>query len=78
MMAIDTNKCWSATELQDALARREIDAMVHSLTEIRVGQRIIGRFAPMPIYYISYKGNDEVMRELNQGIADIKMKTARP
>ena len=47
--------------------------MVHSLTEIKEGQRIVGRFAPMPIYYISYKGNDEVMRELNQGIADIKM-----
>lgn len=59
--------------LQEALADGEIDAMVHSLTEIREGQRIIGRFAPMPIYYISYKGNNEVMRELNQSIADIKM-----
>ncbi len=61
-------------ELQAALAEQQIDAMVHSLTEIKDGQRIIGRFAPMPIYYISYKGNDEVMRELNQGIADIKIK----
>ncbi|MDE6363885.1 MAG: EAL domain-containing protein [Lachnospiraceae bacterium] len=64
----------STAELHAALDAEEIDAMVHSLTEIRDGQRIIGRFAPMPIYYISYKGNDEVMRELNQGIADIKMK----
>ncbi len=64
----------NTAELQAALAEQQIDAMVHSLTEIREGQRIIGRFAPMPIYYISYKGNDEVMRELNQGIADIKMK----
>lgn len=63
----------NTAELQDALASQEIDAMVHSLTEIKDGQRIIGRFAPMPIYYISYKGNDEVMRELNQGVADIKM-----
>lgn len=64
----------NAAQLQAALEGRQIDAMVHSLTEVRDGQRIIGRFAPMPIYYISYKGNDEVMRELNQGIADIKMK----
>lgn len=64
----------STAELHAALDAGEIDAMVHSLTEIRDGQRIVGRFAPMPIYYISYKGNDEVMRELNQGIADIKMK----
>ncbi len=64
----------STAELHAALDAEEIDAMVHSLTEIKDGQRIVGRFAPMPIYYISYKGNDEVMRELNQGIADIKMK----
>lgn len=59
--------------LQEALSAGEIDALVHSLTEIREGQRVIGRFAPMPIYYITYPGNDDLMRELNQGIADVKM-----
>lgn len=59
--------------LQEALEAGEIDALVHSLTEIREGQRVVGRFAPMPFYYISYKGNDDLMRELNQGIADVKM-----
>ena len=59
--------------LHKALADGEIEALVHSLTEVREGQRVIGRFAPMPFYYISYPGNDDVMRELNQGIADLKM-----
>lgn len=59
--------------LHQAMADGEIDALVHSLTEVREGQRVIGRFAPMPFYYISYPGNDDVMRELNQGIADLKM-----
>lgn len=59
--------------LQAALDTGEIDAMVHSLTEIREGQRVVGRFAPMPFYYISWQGNDDLMRELNQGIADVKM-----
>ncbi len=59
--------------LQDALDAGEIDALVHSLTEIREGQRVVGRFAPMPFYYITYRGNDDLMRELNQGIADVKM-----
>ncbi len=59
--------------LQEALQGSEIDALVHSLTEIREGQRVIGRFAPMPFYYISWQGNDDLMRELNQGVADIKM-----
>lgn len=63
----------SATALHEALARGEVDAMVHSLTEVWEGQRIVGRFAPKPFYYISWKGNDDMMRELNQGIADIKM-----
>lgn len=59
--------------LQDALASGEIDALVHSLTEIREGQRVVGRFAPMPFYYITYPGNENLLRDLNQGIADLKM-----
>lgn len=60
-------------DLQNALASGEIDALVHSLTEIREGQRVVGRFAPMPFYYITYPGNDDLLRELNQGVADLKM-----
>ena len=63
----------STAVLQGALSVGEIDALVHSLTEIREGQRVIGRFAPMPFYYITYPGNDDLLRELNQGIADVKM-----
>ena len=63
----------STAVLQGALSVGEIDALVHSLTEIREGQRVIGRFAPMPFYYITYPGNEDLMRELNQGIADVKM-----
>lgn len=63
----------NTADLQEALATGEIDALVHSLTEIKEGQRVIGRFAPMPFYYITYPGNEELLRELNQGIADLKM-----
>lgn len=63
----------NTADLQAALDAGEIDALVHSLTEVREGQRVVGRFAPMPFYYISHKGNDDLMRELNQGIADVKM-----
>lgn len=63
----------STAELQEALDRKEIDALVHTFTEIKEGQRLIGRFAPMPFYYITYPGNDDVMRELNQAIADLKI-----
>lgn len=63
----------STERLQRALSEGRVDALVHTFTEIREGQRIIGRFAPRPFYYISYEGNDDVMRELNQAIADLKM-----
>ena len=63
----------STAELQNALETGEIDALVHTFMEVREGQRLIGRFAPRPFYYISYLGNDAVMRELNQAIADMKM-----
>lgn len=60
-------------EMQNALDAGEIDAIVHTFMEVREGQRLLGRFAPRPFYYISYLGNDEVMRELNYAIADVKM-----
>ena len=59
--------------LHAALNAGEIDTIVHSLTEVREGQRVVGRFAPMPFYYITYQGNNDLVRELNQGIADLKM-----
>lgn len=63
----------STFELQNALSEGKIDALVHTFTEVKEGQRLIGRFAPRPFYYITYRGNDDVMRELNQATADLKM-----
>jgi len=63
----------STAELYQALEAGQIDAMVHTFMEVQEGQRLIGRFAPRPFYYITYRGNDEVMRELNHAIADLKM-----
>lgn len=59
-------------DLQNALNNGEVDAMVHTFMEVKEGQRLIGRFAPKPIYYITWKGNDAVLRELNAAIADLK------
>ncbi len=63
----------STAAMYEAFEAGEVDAVVHSLTEIKDGLRIVGRFAPMPIYYITYKGNSDLLREMNQAIADIKM-----
>ncbi len=58
--------------LQQALDQGEIDALVHTFMEVEEGQRLIGRFAPQPIYYITWKGNQQLLRELNEAIADLK------
>ncbi|NLL79952.1 MAG: EAL domain-containing protein [Clostridiales bacterium] len=63
----------TTADLQNALSEGEIDALVHTFTEVKEGQRLIGRFAPRPFYYITYQENDDVMRELNQAAADLKM-----
>lgn len=66
-------KKYDSTQLlQEALDVGEIDAMVHTFMEVKEGQRLIGRFAPKPIYYITWKGNDQVLRELNEAIVDLK------
>ena len=63
----------STADMHEALKNGEVDAFVHTFTEVKEGQRLIGRFAPRPFYYITYKGNDEVLQELNQAIVDLKM-----
>lgn len=63
----------STAELQEALTNGEVDAIVHTFTEIKEGQRMLGRFAPRPFYYITYPGNEELLRELNQAVSDIKI-----
>lgn len=63
----------TTADLLQALENGEIDAYIHSFTEVREGHRLLGRFAPMPFYYITYQGNDDVLRELNQAVADLKI-----
>jgi len=69
----DIREYSSTAELQQALDNGSIDALVHTFTEIREGQRLIGRFAPRPFYYMTYEGNDGVLSDLNQAIADLKI-----
>lgn len=63
----------STADLQNALDAGEIDAFVHTFTEVKEGQRLVGRFAPRPFYYITHKGNTELLNELNYAIVDLKM-----
>jgi len=63
----------TTADMHAALDAGEINAFVHTFTEVKEGQRLLGRFAPRPFYYITYKGNDDLLRELNTAIVDVKM-----
>lgn len=60
-------------ELQEALYSGEIDVAVHTLTEVWEGQCLVGKFAYAPYYYITWKGNEGLLDELNAGIENLKM-----
>ena len=60
-------------ELQEALYSGEIDVAVHTLTEVWEGQCLVGKFAYAPYYYITWKGNEALLDELNAGIENLKM-----
>lgn len=55
-----------------ALHDGKIDAILTSSLEKRPTERIIAKFAPVPYYFITAKGNDEILNSLNEAIAEIK------
>ncbi len=60
-------------EMQDALRAGEIDVAAHTLTEVYKGQCLVGKFAYASYYYITWKGNELLLDELNLGIEKLKM-----
>lgn len=63
----------NTTELDNALANHEIDVIAKSFLETKDGQRLVGRFSDAEYFYITTPDKDNIMDELNQGIADLKM-----
>ena len=62
----------TAQELKAALSAGEIDIAAHSLTEVLQGQCLVGKFAYAPYFYITWKGNTQLLHELNYGIGKLK------
>lgn len=61
-------------ELKEALRRGEIDVAAHTFTEVGKEQCLVGKFAYAPCYYITWKGNNHLLSEINYGIEELKMK----
>ena len=63
----------SEEELQTALTNGEVDAVLTSNIRALHYERIIAQFGQQPFYYIVQKGNDDLLRELNDAQGNIKM-----
>lgn len=63
----------STEQMRKALHAREIDAMLCSIMELDKDEKVVAEFAPAPFYYITWKGNEEVLEDLNAAISRIKI-----
>lgn len=58
----------STTEVLELLHNKEADAAVVNLLEVQERDKVLARFSQMPMYYISYQGNEALMEELNEAM----------
>lgn len=55
-----------------ALKNGFVDGAVTSLLAIDDSYKVLARFSPMPFYYMTYKGNDELIERLNDSMQDVQ------
>lgn len=60
-------------ELLSALRDGRVDAILTSNLRKSKNERIIARFSPSPFYFITTKGNQEILDGLNRAQAEIKL-----
>lgn len=61
----------SPNEAIDALRLGKADAAIANLMTVTPQEKILARFSPAPFYYITWKGNTELLEELNFGMNDL-------
>ncbi|PID76667.1 MAG: hypothetical protein CSB24_05395 [Deltaproteobacteria bacterium] len=60
-------------EVQAALKRGEVDAILSSSSDVLDGYSCIAQFSPSPFYYAVTKGNTELLGELDQALQEISL-----
>lgn len=75
-LVVDYVYCKSTTEAKELLYKKEVDAAVVNLLEAQERDKVLARFSQMPFYYISYKGNEALMEELDAAM--YQLQSSRP
>ena len=60
-------------QMKKALHNGGIDLAICNVMEIDEGEKVVGRYAHAPFYYITTKGNAELLKKLNEAMAGIKL-----
>lgn len=55
-----------------SLSNGFVDAAVTSLLAIDDSYKVLARFEPMPFYYMTYKGNTNLIERLNESMQDVQ------
>lgn len=63
----------STDALMEALDREEIQIAAHTFMELRDHNKVVGQFAHQPFYYITWKGNEDMMEELDEAQSMLTM-----
>lgn len=63
----------NTTELFEALHRKEVDAIVTNIMFSDEGIRIIDRFSPLPVYYISSNDNGYLLDKLYESMCSVEL-----
>lgn len=63
----------NTTELFEALHKREVDAIVTNIMFSDDGIKMIDRFSPLPVYYISSNENTELLDKLYEAMCAVEL-----
>ncbi len=59
-------------ESKAAMARGEVDAIVNSIMDMEAGQKLLARFSPLPFYFMTWKGNTDLLNALNKAMTQVQ------
>ena len=62
----------SINESKAALEAGEVDAIVTSIMDMEVNQKLLARFSPQPFYFLTWKGNTELLSPLNKAMSQVQ------
>ena len=61
----------NTTELREALDSNKVDAIVTNIMFAADDLKILGWFSPLPVYYISQKGNHDLLKVLDKAMMEV-------